>query len=509
MFLLRNRSLLHWSIAALSSVLSVAPFPLGGRVCGTRGALILLPQSLLYQLPGAFQTCALTCKGTPDDDEMTENGTSSDALPTFEDDNDIQLLGDEEDEYCELVDEFGALAVERFCENGEGDEFRWIRLEKQPDKSIEKVSTRQDVLKRMHLASKAQAEYGKATLFARRWKHIESGTLNGYAVDGSDSSSFTVCQFNTLAEGLSAGPDATRPFEVDNVYGQSEKSIFGGFTNVAHPEIALDFSLRRWRLLEVILGKNGACPFDIVALEEVDRFYGFFAPLMRLFGYEGIFIPKTRSPSVRMGWYSDGCSLFWKGNMFELLSERRVEYKVGSQVLLLALLKHIPTQQMMLVTVTHLKAQRSEANEMVRCAQVEELAARIKEELAIVVDRYKVPTIPVLVMGDFNADAPSQTEGASSAIRNLLHSNISPNDIPCALRSAYDIDPPEENFYTTWKTRGTTTSKRIIDYIFYGGNLSCQAHLAVPDPDNLGDAKLPSLQYPSDHMAIAAKFELK
>jgi hypothetical protein len=81
------------------------------------------------------------------------------------------------------------------------------------------------------------------------------------------------------------------------------------------PEIILDFSLRRWRLLEILLGydvvpsllvnlqQKQETPtihhtimgglYDIIAVEEIDRYTSFFQPLLSLVGgYEGIFIPK-------------------------------------------------------------------------------------------------------------------------------------------------------------------------------------------------------------------------
>lgn len=60
-------------------------------------------------------------------------------------------------------------------------------------------------------------------------------------------------QFNLLAEGLSAAPDATRPFE-DALDGSEVKgSAFGGFDAVEEPERCFDFNeVRRWRLLEEV-----------------------------------------------------------------------------------------------------------------------------------------------------------------------------------------------------------------------------------------------------------------
>eukprot|EP00979_Chaetoceros_neogracilis_P006646 scaffold1353_cov169-Chaetoceros_neogracile.AAC.6 len=88
----------------------------------------------------------------------------------------------------------------------------------------------------------------------------------------------------------------------------SLKSIYGGFTDVPHPEITLDFDLRKWRLMEVLLGapsstdskpqhqctKEQGCNqdeanyvgYDVIAMEEVDQFHGFFEPLLKMMGYQ-------------------------------------------------------------------------------------------------------------------------------------------------------------------------------------------------------------------------------
>jgi mRNA deadenylase 3'-5' endonuclease subunit Ccr4 len=422
-----------------------------------------------------------------------------------------------DNEFCEVVDQFGVPAVETFCEPPAGsgsEEFRWIRLERGIDSSLESVLTKQDVLEQIQATAETQAKVGDASLVPRRWKRLtEGGSSNTSCVVDGNSSSFTVMQFNILAEGLSSGPHVTPPFVIEpgSAYGQGDKNgTYGGFSDVSHAEVALDFSLRKWRLLEAILGKDGEAPMDIIAMEEVDRFYGFFAPLMRLFGYEGLFAPKVRSPSVHLGWYSDGCALFWKTDKFELISEDRHEYKVGNQVMLMALLKHHPTGQHMLVANTHLKAQKSVTSEKIRCFQVDELRQRIQRELSVIAEAPGIQNVPVLVMGDFNADPPLHTEAPRSAIQSLIHPDHSSSDEePVVFRSVYPVDPPPEDFYTTWKTRGTKTAKRIIDYIFYSGDLDCTAYLEIPTGEELGSSKLPSLRYPSDHMAIAAKFELK
>eukprot|EP00797_Seminavis_robusta_P003375 Sro120_g058540.1 repressible alcohol dehydrogenase transcriptional effector (239) ;mRNA; r:68694-69410 len=236
-------------------------------------------------------------------------------------------------------------------------------------------------------------------------------------------------------------------------------------------------------------------------------------------------MPKAKAPGVRLGYYSDGCALFWKTNVFKLVSEERRNFRVGNQVIILATLQHIDTGIALVVAVSHLKAQKSETNEKIRCRQVEELlevaqttAARQAETMGLEED------IPILIMGDFNADPPAQLSFPDSSVRRALSNHLegankNGNDTTSKtphrkFQSAYPIDPPKDSFFTTWKTRGTQTVKRIIDYIFYssggqkGERLQCTENLSVPKFEELEESKLPGLRYPSDHLMIGAKFQL-
>jgi endonuclease/exonuclease/phosphatase family metal-dependent hydrolase len=410
---------------------------------------------------------------------------------------------------CEVVDEFGLTAFENFCKGDSEDDSRWIRVEKQPDECLKSIVTQEDVLRNIAEARQEQARYGLSDLYSRNWE-----STNGQATTDAKSV-ISVMQFNALAEGLSSGPAAKKPFRINSSDGhcQNEKQEYGGFTEIPFPSVSLDFGLRRWRLLEVILGTSvsadSSSSCDLIALQEIDRYRGFFAPIMRLFGYEGIFKPKPRSPGVRMGWYSDGCCLFWRRETFELISERRLDYKVGSQTMIVALLRHKPSGKKIAVAVTHLKAQNSESNEMIRCRQVDELLEQIDDAVAAATEHDDIKDI--LVLGDFNADPPCKISSQSSAVGRILARplrSISSSTEPVHLRSSYKIDPPADSFFTTWKIRGPTTSRRVIDYILYAGTLRCTATLQIPKEEELEGTKLPGLQYPSDHMMIAAKFEI-
>lgn len=428
------------------------------------------------------------------------------------DDNDEDAMDaddEDDDEFCQIVDAFGCEAFEKFRQSESDNELQWIRLEKERDQSILNITNPDDVLRRIEDAKREQGRVGPCALYSRRWHSAPESDEPINGVDRDSERDFSVMQFNALAEGLSCGPSAKTPFVVKSrdpkVKSESEKASFGGFSSIPFPKVALDFRLRRWRILEVILGSNRDALFDIVAMEEIDRYHGFFFPLLRLFGYQGSFVPKTRAPGLFMGWYSDGCALFWQPS-FELVSEQRREYSVGNQVYMIVTLRHVATGHHVIVAVTHLKAQKGAAQERVRCHQVDELLDSISKRASVLVQNHKA--VSVIVTGDFNADPPVNTsdDGAVSRIlRRGIQTNAQHSSSP--ILSAYDLSAP--TFYTTWKTRGPVTIRRIIDYIFYSGSLTCKATLRVPPEVELDVTKLPGLRYPSDHVMIAAKFRIE
>jgi len=423
----------------------------------------------------------------------------------------------------------------------------WIRLERSSMSSSVaadmNVTSCDEVFQQIQEARLEQSRSGSSDLYPRTWRMRTTKATT----DTDVTAAFSVAQFNTLAEGLSSGPDAPKPFPNNNNKQQqqqqqeSAEEYYGGFSSLDHPAVILDFSKRRWRLLEAILGDggdhDGGSLFDLIGLQEVDRYHGFFAPVLALFGYQGIFMPKRRSPCVPKGWYSDGCSLFWKTETFDLLSQRRLDYRVGkNQLAILATLRHLSSGKIIVAVVTHLKSQCSDISEGIRNQQVLQLLEAVEEEACKVAEASKVidnensrGSVPILILGDFNADPPSQrgsTGGESSSVGQVLKhgrvvedsnnqsSSLTPlnakkENNSVAYQSVYNIDNPSEPFWTTWKIRGEKNTRRIIDYIFFAGSIRCTASLDVPPVDVIEPSRLPGLRYPSDHLLIAAKFRFK
>jgi endonuclease/exonuclease/phosphatase family metal-dependent hydrolase len=409
-----------------------------------------------------------------------------------------------------------------------------IRLQAEPDECLLGMTTAADVEEKIRRVREEMGRHGhNSDLYPRRWvpgpSAAAAAPVARDAPGAHRARSFSVVQFNALAEGLSSGASVPLPFGRTKEHNGDDRAAFGGFTAVPLPEVCLDFDkYRKWRILEVVAGrcyrykdgtddsrataKADACstgrPFDIIGMEEVDRFGGFFAPALALCGYKGIFHAKPRAPGVRLGWYSDGCSLFWRTDTFDLVDKARHRFSAGTQVYLLATLRHKLSGKLVLVAVTHLKASKSDENAMIRELQSAELLRAIEEKAKAMSDAEgcgNTPGIhacvPTIVLGDFNA------ERDEVAVKDLVGGVEIVEKKPSSFVSAY----PSHLQFTTWKTRGTTAVKRVIDYIFYSRDcpsFKCTEILDLPAEKDMEEHGLPGFRSPSDHLALAARFEI-
>lgn len=140
---------------------------------------------------------------------------------------------------------------------------------------------------------------------------------------------------------------------------------------------------------------------------------------------------------------------------------------------------------------THLKAKKH--FEAARVHQATALISFIKK-------RYSKNT-NIILAGDFNGEIDEPfyeimiKAGFCSAYRALLNNN----------------EPP----YTTWKFKSRESDyekeeSRTIDYIFYRSEtLTPIAYLDVPSKDDIGPDGLPSVNYPSDHIALQSIFLIR
>ncbi|CAE7687986.1 noct, partial [Symbiodinium microadriaticum] len=220
------------------------------------------------------------------------------------------------------------------------------------------------------------------------------------------------------------------------------------------------------------------------------------------------------SPSTKYGYYSDGVALFWKPQVMSLISLEGDDGPLqlcrdSPAVHIVVALRHNFTGEPVLFACTHLKAKGGDEFEAIRAGEVsavldgvEELAERLGMSVA---DGVKSGTrrCRSIIMGDFNAEACTSSSGSAA-----VAIPIALNWCDGYLSSAYTLPTSHaDDLYTTWKTRGGTDFKRMIDYILYSASsgLEVAAVLKPPSPEEIATSacKLPDIRYPSDHISIA------
>ncbi|KAL3879572.1 hypothetical protein ACJMK2_031865 [Sinanodonta woodiana] len=284
-----------------------------------------------------------------------------------------------------------------------------------------------------------------------------------------------IMQWNVLAQALSTGDD----------------------NFVLCPGKALDWENRKLHLLEEILRYRP----HILCLEEVDNF-SFFQESLINFGYMGIFYPKPDSPCmwVENNTGPDGCAVLYSTKHL-ILSE--------SNSIVLQEESGLDTNQVSVICKFQLKGDNSKKSVHEFCVAVTHLKAKKGfdemrfqqgKHLLKYLDKYS--TIPLFICGDFNAEP-------TEAVYDLFQKS------KFGLVSVYTHlnkegkEPP----YTTWKIRGefggNKENCKTIDYIWHTKNgINVKSVLAFPSGEAIGENRLPSMTYPSDHLSLACDFQL-
>ena len=169
-----------------------------------------------------------------------------------------------------------------------------------------------------------------------------------------------------------------------------------------------------------------------------------------------------------------------------------------------AILRSKQSGQEVLVATTHLKAKFGDLRASFRMEQSQDILKWLE---AIRGGR------PIILTGDFNG-TPSEK----------FYSNLTKNrDVP--LVSSYKVDDSELRSddiigcynnddipvmdYTTWKIRESGEQKHILDYIMHTpGQMETLRTLEVPDAEDVGETRLPSPRFASDHMSLVADISL-
>ncbi|XP_036372407.1 nocturnin-like isoform X2 [Megalops cyprinoides] len=278
-----------------------------------------------------------------------------------------------------------------------------------------------------------------------------------------------VMQWNVLAQALGEGKDSF----------------------VQCPLEALNWAERKYLILEEILTYRP----DVLCLQEVDHYFDTFQPVLRSLGYHGTFCPKPWSPclDVECNNGPDGCALFFSRDRFELLDSASVRLAAAmlktNQVAIVQKLRDRATGRPLCVAVTHLKARSGW--ERLRSAQGSDLL----QNLQVATGGHA--GMPLLVCGDFNAE-PSE-----DVYRRFASSSLGLDSAYKQLSADGQTEPP----YTTWKIRPSGEVCHTLDYIWYSRcALSVNAVLDFPTAEQIGPNRLPSYNYPSDHLSLVCDF---
>ncbi|KPP71718.1 nocturnin-like, partial [Scleropages formosus] len=288
---------------------------------------------------------------------------------------------------------------------------------------------------------------------------------------GSQLRSFRVMQWNILAQALGEGKDSF----------------------VRCPPDALNWAERKYLILEEILTYQP----DILCLQEVDHYYDTFQPVFNSLGYHSAFYPKPWSPclDVESNNGPDGCALFFRKECFELVdsvSLRLTAMMVSTnQVAIIQKLRCKQTGRLLCVAVTHLKARSGW--ERLRSAQGSDLLYHLQHVT-------QGTCIPLLVCGDFNAE-PSE-----DVYRRFATSSLNLNSAYKLLSTDGQSEPP----YTTWKIRPSGESCHTLDYVWYSQHaFVVDSVLDFPTEEQIGPNRLPSYNYPSDHLSLVCNLNFR
>ncbi|XP_066488848.1 nocturnin isoform X1 [Tiliqua scincoides] len=277
-----------------------------------------------------------------------------------------------------------------------------------------------------------------------------------------------VMQWNILAQALGEGKD----------------------NFVQCPLEALRWEERKCLILEEILAYQP----DILCLQEVDHYFDTFQPLLSRMGYQSTFFPKPWSPclDVECNNGPDGCALFFLKDRFTLVNSTNIRLTAmklkTNQVAIAQTLKCNETGKLFCIAVTHLKARNGW--ERFRYAQGSDLL----ENLKVITQEAK---IPLIVCGDFNA------EPTEMVYKEFSNSSLNLNSAYKLLSADGLSEPP----YTTWKIRPSGECRHTLDYIWYSQHaLKVSAALRLLTEEQIGPNRLPSFNYPSDHLSLVCDF---
>ena len=160
----------------------------------------------------------------------------------------------------------------------------------------------------------------------------------------------------------------------------------------------------------------------------------------------------------------------------------------SNKVIIAVVIRSRESGQEVLVATTHLKAKLEPLRSSFRTEQSKDILSWL--------DTIRGGR-PVILTGDFNG-LPSE-----QFYSNLTQSSTLP------LVSSYKVTGEEKVDYTTWKIRESGEQKHVLDYILHTpGQLETVGTLDIPGGEEIGEDRLPSSQFGSDHVSLVADIAL-
>lgn len=333
------------------------------------------------------------------------------------------------------------------------------------------------------------------------------------------------------------------------------------------PEAALHWEKRRALILDELEAREP----DIMCLQEIDTesFSEFFSPRLAHKDYKGLFWPKNRARTMREDEAKavDGCAMFFKKKKFVLLDKQLIDlpgiaikrpdmkgehdifnrYMPRDNIGVVAFFEDRKSGARVIITNTHLHWDPTfDDVKIIQTAVLMEEIARLADgwskhppckdkqlfpfskadedspgadeaiEMAPSQEYADGATIPLIVCGDFNSMPGSGVYELLNTgtlapdhpqLRDFHYGNFTREGMahPFQLKSAYG-SIGELHF-----TNYTPGFANVIDYIWYSTNaFQVLELLGDVDSDYLKRVPgFPNVHFPSDHLALQAKFAIK
>ncbi|KAI9194661.1 hypothetical protein LWI28_025960 [Acer negundo] len=289
---------------------------------------------------------------------------------------------------------------------------------------------------------------------------------------------------------------------------------------------------------------------DFLCLQELDEYF-FYKAELETYGYYAMYIQRDRQGL-------DGCGIFYKHNVAELLIKNTIKYNDLSKscyddnlgcndggcynddlgrndddlgrncvgIMAAFRLKGAPSNHIVIVANTHIFWDPWLSH--VKFAQAKYLTQRLFEFKTLVLKKFRCTEPSIIVAGDFNSNPNSMVY--RYLISSYLNSKlwIENNEVvtevesfeeteveyfeepvPMPLCSVYALVKGREPEFTNCKPE----FKDTLDYIFFSPSrlITPISVLELPDSTKSADVigGLPNFYHPSDHLPIAAEFEIR